>query len=822
MTTALSPWEYAARAFETPERRWATPGDLARHMNPKTVQTPALDLIDAELVRLLDIPDGRLIVSMPPQEGKALALDTPIATPAGWTTMGELKVGDQVFDRHGRPCKVTWVSPTWTGRPCYNVTTGDGERITADAAHEWPAKLSRRSRERLVETTVLAKPRNKNAQITGPADLDLPDADLPIDPYVLGAWLGDGHSTSARITVADLEIVGRIRDAGVPCRKASGKYLWSLAPQGGSSHPSPIRLALIELGVWGNKHIPIRYLRASQKQRLALLQGLVDTDGYVMPKGQVEYCSTSKQLAEGVRDLVFTLGAKAVMTQGRATINGRDCGPKYRVRFYLKDAAHITRKAERCKDSSVARIRYVKATPTSSVPTRCIEVDSPDHTYLAGRTLLPTHNSTRAAADFPTWVLTQNKDCRVVVASYGQNLANRNGKAIRTRVLTHPSLGLQIAPDNGAAHEWSLAGHEGGVLSVGIGAGLTGRPADLLVIDDPIKDRKEADSETYRENVWDWWTDVASTRLAPGAPVLLILTRWHEDDLAGRLLAHEPGLWRVINIPAQADHDPAKGETDPLGRRPGEFMVSARRRTPEQWERRKATAITSKGSRTWTALYQGRPSPAEGNAFKRDWWQQYDQPLWLVRDDKSHIVTHADELIMSWDMAFKDLSSSDYVVGQVWMRRGADAYLLDQVHDRMDFVATCQAVRQLAAKWPQALLKIVEEKANGAAVINSLRHKVPGIVPENPTDSKEARAAAVSPLVEAGNVHLPAPELAPWVGLFIDEAAGFPNGKHDDQVDAMSQALNRLVLAPLLAETDEQQPEEFEELDELGYAISPY
>jgi predicted phage terminase large subunit-like protein len=430
--------------------------------------------------------------------------------------------------------------------------------------------------------------------------------------------------------------------------------------------------------------------------------------------------------------------------------------------------------------------------------------------------------STRAAADFPTWVLTQNAECRIVVASYGQGLANRNGKAIRTRVTSNPSLGLKLAPDNGAAHEWTLAGHEGGVLSVGIGAGLTGRPADLLVIDDPIKDRKEADSETYRNNVWDWWTDVASTRLAPGAPVLLILTRWHEDDLAGRLLEHEPDDWRVINIPAQADHDPAKGETDPLGREPGEYMVSARGRTREQWEKRKATAITSKGARTWSALYQGRPSPPTGKLFQRDKWMQYEIPLWLDMPNGSKQVTHFDALLISWDMAFKKLDDSDYVVGQVWMRRGADAYLLDQVHDRLDFNETCQKVRELAARWPQAILKVVEDKANGTAVMNALRRIVPGIVPENPTESKEARAAAVSPLVEAGNVWLPSPEIAPWVGVFIDEAATFPTGAHDDQVDAMSQALNRLVLAPLIAGDLDVQPEEFDELDVIGHVISPY
>lgn len=425
--------------------------------------------------------------------------------------------------------------------------------------------------------------------------------------------------------------------------------------------------------------------------------------------------------------------------------------------------------------------------------------------------------STRVAKDFVTWVHTMNPNCRVVTASYGQTLANRNGLALRRNITDHIDLNLAIAADNGAKHEWEIAGREGGVLAVGIGAGLTGRPADLLVIDDPIKDRKEADSALIRQNIWEWWTDSASTRLAPGAPVVLILTRWHEDDLAGRLIAAEDGhLWKVINIPALADHNPAKGETDPLGREPGEFMISARGRTTAQWE----AIRTRVGSRTWNALYQGRPSPAEGDTFERDWWQEFDGPQWIERDDGARIGLGFDEVILSWDLTFKDTKSSDFVCGQVWGRRGADCYLLDQVLDRMSFVETVRRFRALAAKWPQATLKLVEDKANGPAVISSLARTIPGIVPEEPAGSKEARAAAVSPLVEAGNVYLPPAEIAPWVDGFIEECASFPNAAHDDQVDAMSQALNRLVIMPLLS------GDLFDDGDLDGeladYSISPY
>jgi predicted phage terminase large subunit-like protein len=412
--------------------------------------------------------------------------------------------------------------------------------------------------------------------------------------------------------------------------------------------------------------------------------------------------------------------------------------------------------------------------------------------------------SQRVTRRFIERALKRNPNTRCAVCSYEHQVARRWGRVIRDDITANTeAFGLQVRRDLSGQSEWQLAGYDGGVFSVGIGGGLTGRPVDLMVIDDPIKDRKQADSKAYRDACWDWWTDVASTRLAPGAPVVLILTRWHEDDLAGRLLAAEDGhRWKVLRIPAQADHDPDKGETDPLGREPGEYLDSARGRTDAQWEQIKVAV----GSRTWTALYQGRPAPLAGGMFPRTVWQEYRVPLWLRRDDGTRIVTMYDDMLMSWDLTFKDTKGTDLVVGQVWMRRGADAFLLDQVRGRWDFVRTCREFIQFSAKWPQALLKLVEDKANGPAVIAQLQHRVPGIVPEEPDGSKTARAAAVSPLAESGNVFLPAPDLEAddeerpyaWVGDFVEEAAGFPFGAHDDQVDGMSQGLKRLVLQPLL------------------------
>ena len=421
--------------------------------------------------------------------------------------------------------------------------------------------------------------------------------------------------------------------------------------------------------------------------------------------------------------------------------------------------------------------------------------------------------SRRVARDFIVDTLLRQPATRVVCASYSQSLANRNGRAIRNAISAHPELGLRIAQDHGAVHEWTLQGHDGGVLSVGIGAGLTGRPADLLIIDDPIKDRKEADSEVYRDSVWDWWTDSASTRLAPGAPVILILTRWHDDDLAGRLLAAEDGhLWRVLNIPAEADSD-----DDPLGRQPGEFMVSARGRTTAQWEAIKVRV----GARTWASLYQGRPSAAGGDTFHRDWWQTYSVPLWLERPDGSRIVTgDTDILLQSWDLTFSDGKKSDYVVGQVWLKRDATMYLLDQVRGRWDFPETVRQFEALTARWPQALLKLVENKANGPALIASLSKKIVGIIPEEPRGSKPVRAAAASPLAEAHNIWIPDAEMAPWVGDWVEEMAAFPNGAHDDQVDSSVQAINRMALIPLFI-GDEGTVTDEDLADLRGWSISP-
>lgn len=740
--------------------------------------------------------------------------------------MGDLKPGDSVFAGDGKPCRVTAAyEPQLID--CWRLTFANGSELVADGDHRWlvqdrnrdtPGSRSnggKRVRPWVVENTraIAVNPARYGVPLPGP--LELPDRDdLPLDPYVLGAWLGDGHSSGPMITIAEPELAESIRAAGVPCRRISShKYAYSMAPEGWRGvrgNPSPVKRTLRDLGVLDNKHIPDRYLRASEKQRLMLLQGLMDTDGSVYPNesgySRCEFTTTCRALADGVLTLSRSLGIHSKVHESRATLNGRDISARWRIRFTTAlPVFRLSRKAARLNGSPGQRkARYrngvVSVVPADPVPTRCIEVDSPDCTFLAGVGLIPTHNSERLTKTGSLWGLTRNQDLRVGIVSYSQSLAETFSRDVRNKIAAFDGtegtldLGLRIAPDYGSAKRWQLDGHDGGIVAAGVGSSLTGRPLDMLTIDDPIADAEQAGSAYYRERVWDWWRSVGSTRLAPDAPVCVILTRWHEDDLAGRLLAAEDGhRWRVINIPALADHRPELGQTDPLGREPGEWLESARGRTAEQWEQIRIQA----GSRVFASLYQGRPSPDQGNVWQRHWWRRYPEPLWSQHPDDpgAYLVPDADEVLLSFDMSFKDTKGSDYVAGQVWARRGANVYLLDQVRKRLGFTDTVTAFAALAAKWPQASRKLVEQAANGFAVIDSLKGKIPGIVPVKPRESKYARASAVSPFIEAGNVFLPERDVALFdAGELVEEAAGFPNAAHDDMVDAASQALAEMLL----------------------------
>lgn len=710
---------------------------------------------------------GIVIIEEPVRHGKALALDTPIATPAGWSTMGALQVGDEVFDETGKPCRVTWKSQVWTDRPCYAVKTDDGDVIVADEQHEWPLNLERRCPDTIKTTKQLAKKRRSRAMSRMNGALQLPDAELPIDPYLLGLWLGNGHHKDGALTMnaADIDPARRIL-AGIGCVFGDRAEADTIAIRG-------LLVKLKEIGVYGNKHVPALYMRSSPSQRLALLQGLIDSDGYTAPDGQVEFCSTLKHLAESVQELVRSLGRKASLIHGRATLNGVDHGDKWRVMFYMANAARM-RKGERCRDAKRTPNRYLEANPCDSVPTQCIEVDSPNHLYLAGLSMTPTHNSESCSMWLPAWFLSTFPERYVLSTSYQHELAESWGRRVRNTLEENEAeIGIKLAQDSRSASVFHT--QQGGYMqTAGVGGALTGKGMHLGIVDDSIKNAEEADSETIRAKQIDWFLSTFMTRRMPGCVVVIIMARWHSDDLAGFVQTHPElsKITRVVRLPALAE------ENDELGRKAGEPLC------PELgWTREALLAIKGQiGERWFNALYQQRPTSTEGAEIKRHWWRYYDE-----------LPVHPDAMdmkVLTIDATFKDSDGSDFVVMQVWAVYGSFRYLLDVVRARMSFPETLVAILNLHERWrPHATL--VEEKANGAAIIATLQQKIPGVVPVNPTSSKESRARAAAPQIEAGNCFLPNGKT--FSGELVEECAAFPLGKHDDQVDALSQFLNYMM-----------------------------
>jgi len=381
----------------------------------------------------------------------------------------------------------------------------------------------------------------------------------------------------------------------------------------------------------------------------------------------------------------------------------------------------------------------------------------------------PRHGKSElASVRFPAWFLGNNPRSRVIATSYSARLAETFGRKVRD-IVADPKFkmvfGNGLSSASKAADRWETSSG-GAYVSSGVGGSITGLGGDLLIIDDPFKNREDADSKTYRDKVWEWYQSTLYTRIEKGGRILVILTRWHEDDLAGRLLASGSEEWDVVSFPAVA-------EEDEEFRSVGEPLWSEK--FSEDALMRIRTAV---GTRVWNALYQQRPAPEEGALFKKSWWRFYD-----------YLPSDIEGYIQSWDMTFSDSSGSDYVVGQVWGIRGAERYLVDQVRERMDFVRAINAVCTMTERYPEAKAKYIEDKANGPAVISALKKRIQGLIPVNPRGSKIARANAVSPIVEAGNVFLK--RGASFSDELMEEASLFPTGKHDDMVDAMTQALSQ-------------------------------
>ena len=394
----------------------------------------------------------------------------------------------------------------------------------------------------------------------------------------------------------------------------------------------------------------------------------------------------------------------------------------------------------------------------------------------------PQHGKSMTVTEsLPGWYMGEHPDSGVIVASYDSDFAERfcRRNKEKIRALGEEIFGIRIGKVN-RAEEFELEGSRGRFISRGIMAGITGNPASLIIIDDPVKNRQEADSETYRDRLWEEWQNSIKSRLCAGGKVIVIMTPWHEDDLAGRMIHLEKNT-ELLRLPVEA------GENDPLGRAPGEPLCPELGKDKAWLEDFKRSYINDArgGQRAWAALYMCTPRTEDGNLVKRSWWKFYDP------DSPPNFAAE----LISVDAAFKGGENNDFVSVQVWGKYRQDYYLRYCLNRHLDFPGTLEAIRTASRLYPNAKTVLIEDKANGSAILQVLQRTL-CCIGVNPLGGKVARVNAVSAAIESGHVFLPEPGKENWVTDFVEQFSAFPNAAHDDMVDAASQALQRLIYAP--------------------------
>ena len=623
----------------------ATPSTLGVHLGEAFLGRPyrpykwMLDMESKILAMLFRPGNEVMVVSVPPQSGKAVTLSTRVPTPGGWTTMGEIRPGDQVIGADGHPCNVTWVSETqW--RQVHRLHFDDGSTIDAGPEHLWTtfdngersaygdvARREGRAQDyrgawwdwkspgssrggdvksatvrdtATLATSVPCESGSKaNHSIPHTHPIVLPEAELPVDPWVLGYWLGNGSRGAGTITTGghhkygpDLEYVSG-RTGGNP--RVVGDLHGLVTVPG-------LITKLKALGIERSKIVPPAYLRASSRQRMDLLHGLMDSDGTNQAtgrvSGQVSYSSKDEHLALAVAELAVSLGAKVHHDVKRATLNGVDHGPSYRVTFTpafcpfslprkmaLWATAEMTGRGLNRHHRKIVDIEILNV----EAPMRCIMVDGPGSLFLCGEQMVPTHNSQYCAVWLPFWWLGRNPYDKVLNVSYSEERAAENGDQVLRLVKRYGRELFDIGVDSqsDSKSNWNIDNGIGGMKSAGILSGITGTPGITLVVcDDVLAGDVQANSPTIKErNVAEWDNSIAN-RFQENTKALIIATRWADDDLSGEILdrAAQPGYEgypvTYLNYKAVAEPDPDEIKymeddeleewRDLLGRRMGE------------------------------------------------------------------------------------------------------------------------------------------------------------------------------------------------------------------------------------------------------------
>lgn len=401
----------------------------------------------------------------------------------------------------------------------------------------------------------------------------------------------------------------------------------------------------------------------------------------------------------------------------------------------------------------------------------------------------PRHGKSELTSKyFPAWYLGLNPDKRVILTSYEADYAATWGYRARNILLEYGHLfGVKVSPESSARNRWDIEGHLGGMSTAGVGGAITGKGAHLLIIDDPVKNDEQANSKTYRDKAAEWYKSTAYTRLEPGGAIIIIQTRWHEDDLSGRLLKEEPDKWTVINLPALAEAD------DQLGRLPGEALFP-RRYPVESLSEIKQTV----GSYWFSSLYQQRPQIEEGAIFKRQYFKYFEatQDGFVLHSgniDKK-VSRSACKVFQTCDPAASTKDTADYFVLATWAQTpDMDLLLLDVNRTRLEGPEQVKLFKSEFSKW-QPTFQAVETVAAGKILYQMLVREGLPVKELKPDKDKVTRALPAAARMEAGTIYLK--RGAPWLVDYEDELTSFPKGAHDDQVDVTSYAVQMIMHRP--------------------------
>ena len=736
------------------------------------------------------------------ESAKALDVTTIVPTPNGYTTIGNIKVGDFVLDEFGKPVEVEYISPVFIEHPCFKLTMDTGEEIIADAEHLWSVQDKHKRRGNTLSTLEmfakqdLGKPRGKyqeKAYRIPCTYAEYDEKELPIDPYLLGYWLGDGTSGQPNITVGDSDLESFKKNIAwqhyTVHRYKPGSVIVAL---------HGFKKLLVDNGLLNNKYVPLPYMFGSTRQRFELLAGLIDSDGTIAKSGTkigtISFVNKNKRLAEAVRVLACSLGMKTTMIETMSKLYGKECGIVYKVSFkpsfkFLK----LERKNKYIQEKQDRRslLRTIsKIEPTESVPCVCIKVKSESGCFQITSSHIITHNSTFVLRAFPLYRLTYptKKANYIVFIMANQTKASKQLKEIADTYVSNEFLSLnlvKVKQQSDKAFECVVTDENGEEIRVrmeayGKGSSIRGllwgdkRP-DIIIIDDP-QDVEDSLSDTIQTNDYDWFLSDAYF-LGKRTRIFMIGNNLGEKCLIEQVINNKDLLkFNALRIPVMNEN----GESNWAERFPVEEILEEKEAWRalgklDIWEREKMCIAIS----------------PERQTFKKEYFMYY-APTELKLEDCSIYTTV--------DLAISQKESADYtVVCTVAVNPDNKWFILDIDFDRYDPSQTIDAIFRAVQKY-KPLYVGVEKVAYQASVKHYLEKEMPKrniwftVKDLEASSRKELRIATLQPRFKSGSVWFPMG--AKFLTELESELQSFPKGLHDDLIDALAY-ISQIALPPV-------------------------